>query len=855
MVRPISLPSSEAAILLQSQSFEGSTIMSKKTEVILLGLLISVCASSTPGQECYHWIDRKPPSPGPHSAAKTAYDSKRNVLVVMGSTYGPNTWEWDGSVWRLGSGATPSMGSAHEAVFDSVRGVTVVFVGLTSPATWEWDGLTWLLRSQAGPGPRYSFEMAFDSQRGVTVLHGGRDPSNNQLFLNDTWEWNGSSWVLRSTSGPTRAEHVMGFDSLRGVTVLHGGREVSSSGKRDTWEWDGASWVQVAIDQAPYPYAAAEMVFDSVRNLMVMFYEYGPSGWLEEWTWDGTVWRTSEMPGPIPRSKASLAFDSLRGVTVLFGGDGWGDLWEWDGSNWVLQWGGESRTSAIAYDRAQDRIVAVEGWGGISRIWARENEQWSLIDSNGPEVGTDPAIAYDEVRNVLVFFGGSNPSSGPSDPDVYFGNTWEWDGAIWSLRATDGPVGRGRHRMVYDASRGVTVLFGGWNGDELGDTWEWDGVAWSLRSTTGPSPRYWSGFSYDRQRNVSLLVGGGNGGYPFAVGGIWEWNGQSWTQGGATDQISRRFLPALIYDELRNVHVLVGGYLNWFEGPWYLFGTFERDGKAWINRTMTGVVAGTGVYDVASGKSLVLSDAFPFYGIKNWEYFHEVLPPAAPVAESWGEASESLPAVKNRYLSFSPPALPNGASGLALRVTADQMPGAANCPNVPDFSDRFQDEMWVGGEVIQGNTATGVYALSSWPVLRDWSTVPGGVVHVADCNIVPCASYIVEAVSDVPCDAGVPSVFSEPIVLSTSSVWGDLVGGGSNQLPNGIVDFVDIAASVECFRDTATAPPRTWCDLGGSSPYQGADFNIDFSDIALVVDAFRGRSYPFAGPTAPNPCP
>ena len=38
--------------------------------------------------------------------------------------------------------------------------------------------------------------------------------------------------------------------------------------------------------------------------------------------------------------------------------------------------------------------------------------------------------------------------------------------------------------MAYDAARGVTVLFGGYDGaNYLGDTWEWNGTSWTQVGT------------------------------------------------------------------------------------------------------------------------------------------------------------------------------------------------------------------------------------------------------------------------------------------------------------------------------------------------------------------------------------
>lgn len=109
--------------------------------------------------------------------------------------------------------------------YDAGRGVTVLFGGDDGSRlndTWEWDGSTWAERTPAtSPSARRDPAMAYDAARGVTVLFGGDDGSP----LSDTWEWDGSSWTerLTPTSPPGRREHAMVYDVARGVTVLFGG--------------------------------------------------------------------------------------------------------------------------------------------------------------------------------------------------------------------------------------------------------------------------------------------------------------------------------------------------------------------------------------------------------------------------------------------------------------------------------------------------------------------------------------------------------------------------------------------------------------------------------------------------------
>src|SRR5688500_13486489 len=55
--------------------------------------------------------------------------------------------------------------------------------------------------------------------------------------------------------------------------------------------------------------------------------------------------------------------------------------------------------------------------------------------------------------------------------------------------------------LVYDASRGVTVLFGGISRDTTYSThprtWEWDGTEWRMRDVVGPPARAAHGMVYD----------------------------------------------------------------------------------------------------------------------------------------------------------------------------------------------------------------------------------------------------------------------------------------------------------------------------------------------------------------------
>lgn len=135
--------------------------------------------------------------------------------------------------------------------------------------------------------------------------------------------------------------------------------------------------------------------------------------------------------------------------------------------------------------------------------------------------------------------------------------------------------------------------------------------------------------------------------------------------------------------------------------------------------------------------------------------------------------------------------------------------------------------------------------LTCEPVFLDWGGV--GTVHVSDTVIVPGGVYDVQAV-DFACGVSAEEFYSDALPISTSR-WGDLTGDCSTSPctpPDGRVDFVDIAAVVDKYRNLPSAPAKTRADVAPSVP----DLKVDMVDVSQVLDAFRGNPYPFAVPTA-----
>ncbi|MFO0973993.1 MAG: kelch repeat-containing protein [Phycisphaerae bacterium] len=510
---------------------------------------------------------------GPPGAFALAYDSQRHVTVAGNAN---ETWEWDGIAWSLRSASAPAAGPM---VFDRLRGVILMF-SESQGQTWEWDGATWTLRSTTGPAPRMWSRMAYDTLRNVAVLFGGGTLAGD--CLSETWEWDSSTqtWNLRATEGPAaRLFHSLVFDSRNGVTVLIGGECRSTAVLTyDSWEWNGSEW---SLRPSP-PYSLAvgrsqhAAAYDNVRDVLVVF------GGEEHIFWDDETWELNEGTwnclaatgpyqleyAPWSRSELAMAYDSYRGVSVLFGGRVLytnrqsAETWEFNGNLWVAR---QTETleprsfHAMAYD--SDRRVTLMFGGYLDSINADTSQllgwdgtTWYASALSeiavGPAARHSHAMVYDSARHVAVMFGGRTSGG-------RMGDTWELVAGGWTLKSESGPSPRQGHGMAYDSARGVTVLFGGSTAAGLsGETWEWNGAVWTLRSSSGPSARSGLAMTYDPRRRVTVMFGGNTGALSNET---WEWNGTAWTQSFDSVAPTARQDHAMTYQLAQAGTLLFGG--------------------------------------------------------------------------------------------------------------------------------------------------------------------------------------------------------------------------------------------------------------------------------------------------------
>jgi hypothetical protein len=264
--------------------------------------------------------------------------------------------------------------------------------------------------------------------------------------------------------------------------VLYGGKDTAGAAVAGSWLFDGTSWQKLCDPCAPGPRVGHGLVADTGRGVVVLF--GGKNGQASNDVWELTagVWKQVSPSGTAPaaRSAAFVAYDPLRGRTVVFGGlDGAGarldDLYEYDGASWY----GPLQPTVRPSPRSNAGSAA------------------TFVDSRSLTAA---------ARNHVVIFGGEiAPKSAVDD-------CWAWDGASWTPICTAcTQTGRTGGALGYDPATGRLVLVNGWTGSaEISGTQELSGQSWS-ETTLLPGDRDHSGLAFDSQRNRFVLFGGNGG--------------------------------------------------------------------------------------------------------------------------------------------------------------------------------------------------------------------------------------------------------------------------------------------------------------------------------------------------------
>ena len=305
----------------------------------------------------------------------------------------------------------------------------------------------------------------------------------------------------------------------------------------------------------------------------------------------------TDVGSPGPRFGHALAYDSDRGVTVLFGGYNhhwFDDTWEYDGSSWkritIDGPGPEARFHhAMCYDNALHQVIL---FGGASED-EMLNDVWDY-ESTGPQRGrwiyrpeAIPPSARKSHTMIFDYFAARAVVAGGMLNSEYAqtSEVWKFDNSTgqWFLQPTGIGFSGGQklgagltdHMMLYDSARHETVVIGGIG--PYGTVLVNSDKIWFPGAGKGPldcgSGITQGAIVYDRFHDIYFQFGGKNKYDEFSQGMIWypSVNGFPCSYSPSDldteyyDYKKPRVIPAnrrecaMVYDDKRHVTVLFGG--------------------------------------------------------------------------------------------------------------------------------------------------------------------------------------------------------------------------------------------------------------------------------------------------------
>lgn len=444
---------------------------------------------------------------------------------------------------------------------------------------------------------------------------------------------------------PAGCYHSMVYDTARRRAVLVGSLDFVGQVQDDLWEWDGAAWKQrVRADPEGDGNPAlqnAVLAYDSGRERLVLY-----TGWVDgmrsdaqTWEWDGNSWakRTSVDPegdgDPTFRYGPGLAYDSVRGKVVMFGGavntSPLAETWEWDGASWARRTPADPEKDgdppgtlhgvSLVFDASRGKAVLLRnGYSAPTdgAVWEWDGASWAKVVPADPEKDGNPgdrswgSTSYDPVRKVVLIHG-TYANTGGSVNDL-----WEWNGASWRKLVDEDLEGEGAPTYggycgVFDPVR--RVLTSVIHDNSEAQTWEWAGRSWARRTPVTPAlptPRT-AVLAYDEARRRTVLLGGELG-----DGITWEYDGGRWRAASPDDPTGTKspghhLGHTLSFDPTRARTVLLGGF--------DAVGTpdvklWSWDGSAWSVDSSTAPVLSFHAASVEPSGRLVAFGADPLVG-------------------------------------------------------------------------------------------------------------------------------------------------------------------------------------------------------------------------------------------------
>jgi hypothetical protein len=259
---------------------------------------------------------------------------------------------------------------------------------------WGWNGMQWQKVTEGGPPRRILGGAAYDEKRNVLVLYGGR-PVELGKCSQETWEWDGETWIQKDAQPPTACDHVkMVYDAASSESILFSGLDPSENPVNEIWSWNGEAWKLLSED-GPESRGHFAFVYDPNHEQTFLYGGYTSTVTDEFWVWKDGTWQEIDFPGPGTLSHFGMTYDTNANAFYIFGG----------------------ATSRSTFSSLADKI------------WILTGGRWrELSPESFPSKRGSPAMAYNPVQARIVLYGGFESSGKDLD------DTWERDGQGWICR-------------------------------------------------------------------------------------------------------------------------------------------------------------------------------------------------------------------------------------------------------------------------------------------------------------------------------------------------------------------------------------------------------------------------------------
>lgn len=364
--------------------------------------------------------------------------------------------------------------------------------------------------------------------------------------------------VIQLDVGPARNFMSGAYDEARRRFVVFGGASGASSNQTLEYDVAGGVWLDRTQASGPLRGYGATLVYDPVRRVVVMFGGLNTAGYSDKtWIWDGEVWEQRFVAGPPARAFATGIFDPARGTVVIVGGNQnamiRSDTWEWDGSEWrqVDAVGPvPDRRSAFAYDEARgEGILFIPG----RATWRWREGAWSRVENATiPTSNLDASLVFDRARGQLILHSATG--------------THAFDGERWNDLGIPHPL-RQRQTAFFDPVRGQVAVAGGTD-VSVEPALLYADIAWldvtggrwnAELARPGPGPRTGAGLAYDPVERRLVMYGGVDPRVNASTDDVWVRTGIAWRKEIETGPPGTRNNPGFAYDARRDVFVLYGG--------------------------------------------------------------------------------------------------------------------------------------------------------------------------------------------------------------------------------------------------------------------------------------------------------